>query len=145
MTAPYRMTPWRRMLNRLVRFRVRRGYGPRQRVLLTVTNSRTGRPHTTPVSVVDDGERRWLVAPYGEVGWVRHARAADTVTLERGMTHAAYRLRRVAPAEAAPVLRRYLALEPITRPYFEAGPHSPLAAFEAEADRHPVFELAAPD
>jgi deazaflavin-dependent oxidoreductase (nitroreductase family) len=133
------------MLNRLVRFRVRRGYGPRHRVLLTVTNSRTGRPYTTPVSVVDEGDQRWLVAPYGEVGWVRHARAAGRVALERGMAHAAYRLRPVAPAEAAPVLRRYLALEPITRPYFDAGSDSPLAAFEAEADRHPVFELAAPD
>jgi hypothetical protein len=97
------------------------------------------------MTVVDDGEHRWLVAPYGEVGWVRHARAAGRVTLERGTTNAAYRLRRVAPVDAAPVLRRYVALEPITRPCFDAGPDAPLAAFQAEADRHPVFELAAPD
>jgi hypothetical protein len=50
-------------------------------------------------------------------------------------------LRALSPAEAAPVLRRYVTRVPITRPYFDVTPGSPLTAFEAEADRHPVFAL----
>ena len=39
------------------------------------------------------------------------------------------------------MLQRYITRVPITRPYFDAKPDSPLAAFIAEAPRHPVFQL----
>jgi hypothetical protein len=44
----------------------------------------------------------------------------------------------------APVLRRYIADVPITRPYFDASADSPLEAIAAEAGRHPVFRLVPP-
>jgi hypothetical protein len=50
-------------------------------------------------------------------------------------------IRELGPADAAPVLQRYVTRVPITRPYFDARPDSPLAAFIAQAPRHPVFEL----
>jgi hypothetical protein len=35
----------------------------------------------------------------------------------------------------------YVTRVPITRPYFDAKPESDLAAFRAEAPRHPVFAI----
>jgi len=93
------------------------------------------------VTLVEEGGQRWLVAPYGEVPWVRNARAAGRVTLSRGGRAEIVSLRALSEAEAAPVLRRYVTRVPITRPYFDVTPDSPLVAFESEAARHPVFAL----
>jgi hypothetical protein len=81
------------------------------------------------------------VAPYGDVGWVRNARAAGQVTLSRGGRSETLPIRELPPAEAAPVLQRYVTRVPITRPYFDVRLDSPLAAFVQEAPRHPVFRL----
>ena len=81
------------------------------------------------------------MAPYGEVAWVRSARAAGHVTLSRGRQAERVAIHELAPAEAAPVLRLYVTRVPITRPYFDATPTSPIATFEAEAPLHPVFRL----
>jgi deazaflavin-dependent oxidoreductase (nitroreductase family) len=107
--------------------------------LLTVRGRRTGRPMSTPVTLVEEAGDRWLVAPYGVVGWVRNARAAGQITLSRGTRSETLPIRELSPSEAAPVLQRYVTRVPITRPYFDARPDSPLAAFETEAPRHPVF------
>ena len=53
---------------------VRAGLVPRS-YLLTTQGRKTGRPRTNPVCPVEHGGRRWLVAPYGPVSWVRNARA----------------------------------------------------------------------
>jgi hypothetical protein len=47
-----------------------------------------------------------------------------------------------SPAEVGPVLKEYVSLEPITRPYFTARPDAPAAAFAAEAAEHPVFRVS---
>ena len=58
---PYRKSYWRRGLNALVRPLARLGLtGPRTH-LLTVPGRRSGRPWSTPVSIVKEGDRRWLV------------------------------------------------------------------------------------
>lgn len=141
MAAVYRLGLGRRAANRLVRLLLRLGLIAGPTYLLTVPGRRTGRPLSTPVTLVEEGDTRWLVAPYGEVGWVRNARAAGRVTLSRGSRSETVAIRELSPAEAAPVLQRYVTRVPITRPYFDARPDSPLAAFEAEAPRHPVFRL----
>jgi deazaflavin-dependent oxidoreductase (nitroreductase family) len=109
--------------------------------MLTTSGRRTGRPLTHPATVVHDGERRWLVAPYGAVSWVHNARAAGRVSLARRRTRRDYAVREVPAAEAGPVLKRYVAVATATRPYFDADKDAPVDAFVAEADRHPVFEL----
>ena len=141
MTATYRLTPSRRAANRLVRFLLRLGLMPGPTYMLTVPGRRSGRPLSTPVTLVEDGTTRWLVAPYGDVAWVRNARAAGQITLSRGSRSETVSIRELGPTEAAPVLQRYITRVPITRPYFDVVPTSPLAAFEAEAPRHPVFQL----
>ncbi len=106
--------------------------------LLSVPGRRSGRTYTTPVIIVENGER-FLVAPYGEVGWVRNARAAGRVTLARGRHRETVGLRQVGPEESAPVLRTYLSRVRVVRPFFDISPDSPLDAFASEAARHPVF------
>ena len=141
MAATYRLSPGRRAANRLVRLLLKLGLMPGPTYLLTVPGRRTGRPLSTPVTLVEEGDVRWLVAPYGDVAWVRNARAAGQVTLSRGRHAETVPIREPSAADAAPVLQRYVTRVPITRPYFDATPDSPLAAFEAEAPRHPVFAL----
>jgi deazaflavin-dependent oxidoreductase (nitroreductase family) len=137
----YRLSPSRRAANRLVRLLLKLGLMPGPTYLLTVPGRRTGRPLSTPVTLVEEGDSRWLVAPYGDVAWVHNARAAGQVTLSRGRRSETLSIRELPAAEAAPVLKRYITRVPITRPYFDAKPDSPLAAFIAEAPRHPVFRL----
>jgi len=135
----FRPTRLRRLLNGLVRPLARLGLAPHVYVL-TVPGRKTGEPHSTPVRLIENGGR-WLVAPYGEVGWVRNARAAGTVTLARRRRSETLALEEVDPEEAAPVLREYVQKVPVVRPYFEAGKGAPLEAFAADAARHPVFRL----
>jgi deazaflavin-dependent oxidoreductase (nitroreductase family) len=141
MAKSYRLTPLRRIANGLMRLLLRLGLAPRTTVLLTVPGRRSGTPRSTPVTLVEEDGQRWLVAPYGPVGWVRNARAAGQVELSRGRRSETVRLKELVPEEAAPILKVYLERVPITRAYFDAAPDAPLAAFVAEATRHPVFQV----
>lgn len=109
--------------------------------LLTTTGRKTGQPWSNPVTIVEDGSKRWLVAPYGAVSWVRNARAAGEVRLTRRTHTRRFTVRPVLAEEAGPVLKRYAAIAVATRDYFAANKDAPVDAFIAEADRHPVFEL----
>lgn len=109
--------------------------------ILTVPGRKTGRRHSTPVQLVIDGERRWLVAPYGERDWVKNARAAGEVELTRALRTTRHRVEEVGPEAAAPVLREYLRTTPIVKRFFAVTRDSPLEAFAAEAPRHPVFRV----
>jgi deazaflavin-dependent oxidoreductase (nitroreductase family) len=140
-TATFRQTRLRRLGNRLIAPLVRLGFAGRRTHILTVRGRKSGRRYSTPVQLVLDGERRWLVAPYGEREWVRNARAAGEVELTRGRRTTHHRIEEVGPEEAAPVLREYLRSTPIVKAYFDAAADAPLPAFAAEAERHPVFRL----
>jgi deazaflavin-dependent oxidoreductase (nitroreductase family) len=144
MAATYRLGTARRAANWLIRGLLRVGLGPPRTYLLTVPGRKTGRLLSTPVTLVESDGRRWLVAPYGEVAWVRNVRAAGRATLARGRRREAVTATPLNPGESAPILRRYVKDVPITRPYFDVRPDSPLEAFVAEAPRHPVF-LLGPD
>jgi deazaflavin-dependent oxidoreductase (nitroreductase family) len=109
--------------------------------MLTTTGRKTGRPLTHPATVVEEGQRRWLVAPYGAVSWVHNARAAERVRLARRRDRRDYAVRELPAAEAGPVLKRYVVIATATRPYFAADKDSPVEDFVSEAHRHPVFEL----
>jgi deazaflavin-dependent oxidoreductase (nitroreductase family) len=138
---PYRKSLWRRALNAVVRPLARAGLtGPRTH-LLTVPGRRTGRPWSTPVSIVEQDGARWLVAPYGDRNWVQNARAAGTVELRRGRRREQLDVEELSAVEAVPVLRRYYELGRTTRPFFDVRVDSPDEEWLAEAPRHPVFRL----
>jgi len=139
--ARYQRGLARRAGNGLIRILLRLGLGPARTYLLTVTGRRSGAPRSTPVTLVEEGGRRWLVAPYGEVAWVRNLRATGRATLSRGGRTVEIAVNEVGVEEAAPVLKWYVTRVPITRPYFDVRPESDLAAFRAEAPRHPVFAI----
>jgi deazaflavin-dependent oxidoreductase (nitroreductase family) len=123
---------------------LRAGLGPSFIRLLTVIGRTSGLPRSTPVVPVVTDHGRWLVAPFGDVGWVRNARAAGRVTLRRGRKAETVELVEVGADEAAPVLRDYLAMKPsgkYVQAYFDASPQSSLEEFVAEAPRHPVFKM----
>jgi deazaflavin-dependent oxidoreductase (nitroreductase family) len=137
----YRVGIFRKLVNLVGGTALRIGIGPRGSCVLTTTGRKTGRPHTTPVQLIEGDGERFLVAPYGTVSWVHNARAAGEVTLTRGRKSTTHAITELGPAEAAPVLKRYVAKVSIVRPFFDAAKDAPLSDFEAEADRHPVFRL----
>jgi deazaflavin-dependent oxidoreductase (nitroreductase family) len=106
---------------------------------------KTGALHSNPVTLVETGGQKRLVAPYGPVAWVLNARAAGRITLRRGGRVGMYAVRELPDAEAGPVLKEYLQIAGATRPYFRATTQSPVADFVAEARAHPVFALTLVD
>ncbi len=139
----YQLNFMGKFVNLILRTLIRLGIGPKHTYLLTVRGRTTGKPYSTPATLLEENGARWLVAPYGEVSWVRNARAAGSVTLARQGLTETVAFNQVSAKESAPVLKKYLALEPFTQPYFDARSDSPVEAFESEASRHPVFRLRA--
>ncbi len=138
----YRLTIPRRVLNRIVLLWIRLGLPPSKYHILTVKGRRSGKPHSTPVSVVVNDGQRCLVAPYGPRNWVKNARVAGQVTLSRGGHSEVLDVEEEHdPARCSSLLKTYLDREPITRRFFDAKPGAPIEAFAAEAHRHPVFRL----
>lgn len=128
-----------RLGNAIVALLARAGVGPIH--LLTTRSRRTGRPHTIPVVPVEHAGRRWLVAPYGTVSWVRDVREDGHVRLRFGRTERDYATREAGPDEAGAVLKRYVAVAAKTRSHFRATKDAPVEDFVAEAKAHPAFEL----
>jgi len=141
MARPYRLGLWRRWVNRIVRALLRLGVSPPHTYLLTVRGRKSGQLYSTPVTLVEENGNRWLVSPYGEVGWVRNARAAGRIMLSRGRQSEIVIITELRPEEAAPVLKKYISQYPITRPFFDVTPQSSIEDFVAEAPRHPVFRI----
>jgi deazaflavin-dependent oxidoreductase (nitroreductase family) len=112
--------------------------GPIQ--LLTVRGRKTGEPRTTPVAVVEQDGKRYLVAPYGAVNWVRNLRVAGEATLTFGRRSETIQAQELVPKEAAPILKSTIGGGgSFTRDYFTVTAQSPLEEFEREAVHHPVF------
>jgi deazaflavin-dependent oxidoreductase (nitroreductase family) len=139
---PYRLSPARRALNALVRPLATLGLAGPRTYLLTVHGRKTGKPWSTPVSIVRLRDERWLVAPYGDRNWVKNARAAGWVELRRGRRHERVVVEEVPPAVAVPVLRDYYRRGRVTRPFFDVSLDSSDGEWLAEAPRHPVFRLS---
>jgi deazaflavin-dependent oxidoreductase (nitroreductase family) len=136
----YHPSRGRHVENAIMSVLTRGGLVPRSWLLIT-RGRKTGRARANPVVPVEHDGRRWLVAPYGAVPWVRNARASGRVTLTRRGRTREYAIREVTSATAGPVLRQYVRIAPATRRYFQAAVDSPVEDFIAEAGRHPVFEL----
>jgi deazaflavin-dependent oxidoreductase (nitroreductase family) len=142
-TRRYRPSWIQRQANKGLTRALRKGRGPRFMRLLSVTGRTTGRVFTTPIVPVHDGDRYWLVSPFGDVGWVRNVRAGSPVTLERGDDRVTGTVRELDAEEATPILRRYLSSRArlFVRKWFDVSSRSTEAELAAEAPRHPVFAV----
>lgn len=141
MALAYHLGFWRRLVNRIIRALLRLGVSPSHTYLLTLRGRKSGKSYSTPVTLVEQNSERWLVSPYGEVGWVRNARAASRVMLSRGRQTEIVLIAELRPEEAAPVLKKYISQYPITKPFFNVTPESDIEDFVAEAPGHPVFRI----
>jgi deazaflavin-dependent oxidoreductase (nitroreductase family) len=130
-----------RIGNLVAKVLVSSGVGPKRMHLLTVQGRKTGRPHTTPLTVVETDGQRWLVAPYGGVAWAKNVGASGSAKLRRGRVMEQVKVEPVDAHESALVLKAYIHIEPITRSAFEVGPEASLEEFEAIAPNHPVFRI----
>lgn len=137
----YRVRLIERIGNAFMKGMIRIGLKPNTTYILSVPGRKSGKLHSTPVTLVEEGGKRWLVAPYGEVNWVKNVRAAGKAGLTRGRKSEIVPVTELGPEEAAPVLKMYIERVPITRRYFDNGADAPTEAFVSEAHRHPVFRL----
>jgi deazaflavin-dependent oxidoreductase (nitroreductase family) len=143
MAKQYNLGVAERSANALFGGLARLGMGARYRHILTVRGRKTGTLHSTPVDVMDVGGARWLVAPYGVVGWVRNARAAGVVELARGGKKEQFGVEEVGADEAVPVIREYIRDVPVTKSYWDCGSDGTDADLAAQVPGHPVFRLVA--
>src|ERR1700690_4070120 len=73
-----------RLLNPLFIRYLRAGLPGGPNVLLTVRGRTSGRPRSTPVAMLRLGDRRFVQAAYGDVGWVRNLRVAGEALVTQG-------------------------------------------------------------
>jgi hypothetical protein len=99
---------------------------------------------STPISLIWWKGERYAVAPYGERNWVKNARAAGWVDLQRGRLRERVNVEELAPADAVPVLREYYRRSLVTHSFFDVSLASSHEEWLAEARRHPAFRLRVP-
>jgi deazaflavin-dependent oxidoreductase (nitroreductase family) len=131
-----------RWFNALFGMLVGLGVGLPHNYLLTVRGRTTGRAYSTPVNVLTREGRQFLVAPRGQTGWVRNARAAGRVTLKRGRSQRDFAVRELGDDDKPEILKHYLdGVKTTVQRYFPVTAGSPAAQFRPIASRYPVFEL----
>jgi deazaflavin-dependent oxidoreductase (nitroreductase family) len=133
-----------RVLNRLSVLQVRAGLMPDRVVTLEVPGRTSGRTVSFPLVAVDQNGEIYLVAMLGRrTNWVRNvaANGGRAVLRRRRIAPMPVKLREVAPADRAPILKRFLALAPGGRPHIPVDRHAPLAEFARIAPQIPVFRV----
>ncbi len=140
MVKEYKVNGFKRTVNKAMAALARRGKGPASE--LTVRGRRSGTPRTVPVTPIDVDGSRYLVAPYGAVGWVHNIRAADGASLGRGGVSERITVVECEGEEAGTVLKAYYEdLERIVGSYFDLPEDPGLEDFVAVAPDHPVFRI----
>jgi deazaflavin-dependent oxidoreductase (nitroreductase family) len=140
-----RPNPIERLFNQAFGLLLRLGIGLRHNYLLEVHGRKSGRLYTTPVDLLELGGRRFLVCGRGQSQWVRNAQAAGRVALVRGAARIECAVRALPDAEKGAVIKAFVErFKPTVQRYFPVPAGSPVAQFEAIAERYPVFELTAP-
>jgi hypothetical protein len=107
----------------MVSLLVRLGIVPRWH-LLAVEGRVTGEFRETLIDPIEVEGKRYLVAPFGVVNWVRNARKAGRVRLRKGSEVEFLEVKEVSPVESAPfftpisygVIRRTISMRAKTLP-----------------------------
>jgi deazaflavin-dependent oxidoreductase (nitroreductase family) len=131
-----------KIFNRVFGFLVGLGLGFSHSYLLEVRGRKSGKLYSTPVDLLEQNGKRYLVAPRGRTQWVRNAEAAGEITLKKGSTSLKFRLRPLPDAEKPPILKAYLDnFKREVQTYFSIPAGSPVEAFTELAATYPAFEL----
>lgn len=139
-----RVPGWIRFFNPIAKLVLAAGIPLGPDVLLTVRGRKSGLPRSTPVAVAEIAGRWWLIAPFGEVDWVRNLRAAGRGTLTIRRVKEEFTATELGTAEKVRFFREIL--DPYVRAHRVARwfvrtldriPEDPVAAAAADV----VFEV----
>ena len=135
-------TPFEKLFNRVLGFLVGIGLGFSHNYLIEVRGRKSGKLYSTPVDLLEQNGKRYLVAPRGRTQWVRNAEAAGEITLKKGSKRAKFRLRAIPDAQKPEILKAYLDnFKREVQTYFPVPAGSPPEAFAEPAPNYPAFEL----
>src|SRR5258708_8020385 len=131
-----------KIFNRAFGFLVGLGLGFPYNYLLQVRGRKSGKLYSTPIDLLEQNGKRYLVAPRGRTQWVRNAEAAGEIILKRGGTRQKYRLRSIPDSDKAPILKAYLdTFKREVHTYFPLPAGSPVETFSELTSSYPAFEL----
>ncbi len=102
---------WVPFFNRIAKPLLSAGVPMGPNVLITVRGRKSSLPRTTPVTLIEHAGRRGLIAPFGEVNWVRNLRAAKEATITAGRRKEEVTAVELSPSEAIAFIRDVLAPE----------------------------------
>jgi hypothetical protein len=138
MTLPQRLPRWLKLVNPIVVRLIRRGLGVGTMHVLTIRGRTSGKPYSTPVSLLNlDGQQYIVSLPW--VNWVKNARAAGVGVLERGSFVEQVRLVELSLEERTPVVRAFPVQVPAGVAFFRL-PADP-DAFARAAPQLTAFRL----
>ena len=118
------------------------GLSPRRWVVLEVAGRRSGQTRRFPLAMADYHGERYVVSRLGErSNWVRNVRAAEGIVTIRHGRRRRCRLVEIPVQDRAPIIKQYLTQVPFGRWHVPVDRTAAVWAFEAIADRYPVFRV----
>ena len=142
MAKEFQYSPMFKAGNAFMRSMLALGISLNGTTLITVPGRKTGRPQSTPITMVELNGQRYVQSPFGSVDWVRNLRAAGKATLSWGRRRETVIATELTPEQAAPVIKSILLHAPkVIRDYFDVTPESSLEEFIRDAPNHPVFAV----
>jgi deazaflavin-dependent oxidoreductase (nitroreductase family) len=154
MAKHYRVNTFVRINNAMTSSLLRLGIQVWSFSLLTVRGRKSGKPIVTPIAIFVQDGKRYLIATYGVVNWVRNLRAAGgEATLTQRRRSEKIHAIELSPVAAAPIFREAVRSGPpgiptvifrgyrslLVLPYLNITENSSLEEFEREVLAHPVF------
>lgn len=108
--------------------------------LLTTIGHSSGERRTVPVTPVEVGGQRYLVAPYGDRAWVKNIRANPKASLSRGGVSIRITAEEVKPDRTGQILSMYYtANEKYVGDFMQIPGDKTITDFTAVASQYPVF------
>src|SRR2546421_7107054 len=106
-TTFLRPTFFERILNRAFGALASAGLGMAHNYLLQVKGRKTGRLYSTPVNLLAQGDKLYVVCPRGRAQWVRNVEASGQVVLKKRGSRT-YLVHPVADEQKSALLKNYL-------------------------------------
>ena len=134
----------RNVFNRFVAWLTRRGLSVAGSRVLEVRGRKSGEWRRTPVNLLTFEDTRYLVAPRGEVQWVKNLRASGQGRLRVGRRTEDFTATEVTDEEKPPLLRAYLRKWKweVGAFFGGVGPDSSDDELRRIAPDHPAFRLS---
>jgi len=137
----WRPTRLGRLANRVAGWSSALGFSSMAAVL-EVRGRASGQRRSTPVVIATVEGSRHLVSMLGAGSdWVQNVEAADGDAVLRQGRRRPVHLVAVPPAERAAILREYVRVATSGRHHLPVAVGAPLSAFEAIAERYPVYRI----